>query len=136
MSTPFFTLTRLGAICLISWLAWDNWTLRIERDDIAQLRASLAQCKPALETLQAKTQWASPQCPAVVQPHQAPTATPGVQPTYPHTDNSGPSKPRGNSQAIAIPPGTDLREALRIIQREQGKEEAGAAGVNPFGPNR
>lgn len=136
MSTLFFTLTRLGTICLISWLAWDNWTLRTEHDEIIQLRASLAQCKPALETLQAKTQWASPRCPAVVQPQQAPTATPGVQQTYSPADNSGPSRPRNNSQAIAIPPGTDLREALRIIQREQSKDEAGAAGVNPFGPNR
>lgn len=53
-----------------------------------------------------------------------------VKPAVHNTDASGNSVPT----AIAVPPGTNFIEAVKLLEEEQARKQSpGSAGVNPFG---
>ena len=144
MPSPFTSLTHLSgltAVALIAWLGWSNWELRGQLEQLAQQQENLSQRLQITQSLYDKAVARPNQtdCPAAQSlPNAAKPPTPVTsldRPANPATV----SHPPETAQVIQIPPGTDLREALQIIQREQAKKmgtEPGSAGVNPFGGTR
>ena len=144
MPSPFTSpihLAGLTAVALITWLGWSNWELRSQLQQLAQQQESLSQRLQFTQSLYDKAVVRPPQtdCPAP----PVPSVTPSLPSASISAGMSGVPSPASstpeNAQLIHIPPGTDLREALQIIQREQARKmgtEPGSAGVNPFGGAR
>ncbi len=144
MPSPFTSPTHLSgltAVALIAWLGWSNWELRGQLEQLAQQQENLSQRLQITQSLYDKAVARPPQSDCLA--HQVAPATPNQPPasispilaTVPNPASSAPE----SAQMVHIPPGTDLREALQIIQREQAKKmgtEPGSAGVNPFGGTR
>ena len=109
---------------LLGLLGWDNWQVREElaqqkRENAAQASALAARPAPA------------PPPPAPECPKSALAAAPDK--VVPSGVSSTPDAPARNP-TVVMPPGTDLREALLIIQREQARQQAPATStVSPFG---
>ena len=114
---------QLGLVVLIGLIGWDNWQLR---EELAQLRQ--ARTTQAVVTPTAKSG---------VLINQRPTSPLGEAspqtPTVSTVTSEGSATPSQISAPVAIPPGTDLLEAIKIFQREQAKNDPGSAALNPFG---
>jgi len=119
---------RAGAALVISFLVWDNWQVRQELEQLRSAQpvgvagSSVAASQPPT------TPGTTVGCPVpgtTVAPN--PTAKALEIPASPQGSNGSGSAP------VQIPPTADLAEALRIIQREQAKNNPGSAGVSPFG---
>ena len=112
-----------GVAILVSVIAWDNWQVREELEQLRQERAAVQiTCKPAIQAPQYD-------CPAIPPGSAAKAAAnpPAIAPAESQVANGQ------NNATVTIPPGTDLLEAIKIIQREQAKTEPGGAAINPFG---
>jgi hypothetical protein len=114
---------------LLGLLAWDNWQMR---SDLAQLR----QVNAAQANVISARAAAPPETPRVNCPANpvATTTDKGLPTASPAADNT--SGPIHNTSTVVIPPGTNLLEALKIVQREQAKNPPpSSATVNPFSTN-
>lgn len=114
---------------LLGLLAWDNWQMR---SDLAQLRqANAAQANVISARAAAPPETPRVNCPANP---VATTTDKGLPTASPAADNT--SGPIHNTSTVVIPPGTNLLEALKIVQREQAKNPPpSSATVNPFSTN-
>ena len=114
----------VAASFLVGLLAWDNWQVREELD---QLRKATTPQTAVVS----RTPVSGNDCPAI-------TLSPPTKLTLPVPPavNCAESAPNQNTGTVQIPPGTDLLEAIKIIQREQAKSQPGSAGINPFGPSQ
>jgi len=117
----------LGTFVLVSLIAWDNWQLREELNQLRQERIKQAAPTPSPTVAQAP--------PSIAQPKDCPVNTPSVsaKATTPPTQTEATSASAQSTDVVAIPPGTSLQDALKIIQREQAKNNPGSAAMNPFG---
>jgi hypothetical protein len=106
------------SVVLVGFLAWDNWQVRNELEQLRQSETLLSDVGPPVSA-PPKACPVTPQCPA------AQWITPAIK--------GAESAPNQNTSAVQIPPGTDLLEAIKMIQREQAKSQPGSAGINPFG---
>lgn len=114
---------------LLGLLGWSNWQLRGE---LAQLQTASA-AQSALITARPAPLLALPTTPRVeCPPGPAQAAVAGVLAMAPPSADSKPVS-RLNTTAVDIPPGTNLLEAIKIIQREQAKSQPSSAAASPFG---
>ena len=116
----------LGTTVVIGFLAWDNWQVRNALDQLQTTRQqSTAVMTPTAATVAANSCPVIPKCPdeKLIIP-----ASPAVKGTAQIPDQ--------DTNTVQIPPGTDLLEAIKIIQREQAKNQPGSAAINPFGTSK
>lgn len=130
-------LAWLAAAALLGWLGWSNWALRSQLFELTLQQQNLEQ---RLLVSQQLTQQALARLSQVERPTAPTQATPDKTqgrptPANPVTTQKDSGQLSDSGPVVQIPPGTDLREAIQIIQREQAKKRA-AAGVNPFGVSK
>ena len=116
----------MAAIFIVALLAWDDWQVRKELDQLKQQQAMPI-------ALTSPSQMSPSECPAsppgTVATPAALLAAPAPEPAPVKCNCNCVQDPN----TVQIPPGTDLLGAIKIIQREQAKNEPGSAGMNPFG---
>jgi len=106
---------------LVGFLAWDNWQVR---DELDQLRKAKTPQTAVVSPIPVSRN----DCPAIAQ--SAPTKL--ALPVTPVANAAVPASSQ-NASTVQFPPGIDLLEAIKIIQREQAKTQPGSAAINPFG---
>ena len=119
----------LGTFVVVSLIAWDDWQLREELGQLRQERTAQIAAIPI------PAQTVAPVLPNTGQPKDCPVNTPNVsaKATTPPTPPKADSAAGQSTEVVAIPPGTSLPDAIKIIQREQAKTNPGSAAMNPFG---
>ncbi len=116
----------LGTTVVIGFLAWDNWQVRNALDQLQTTRP--LPTVVMTPTAAAVTANSCPVIPKCSDEKLMIPATPAVKGTAEVSDQ--------NTNTVQIPPGTDLLEAIKIIQREQAKNQPGSAAINPFGTSK
>ena len=115
----------LLATIALGFLAWDNWQVRHE---LEQLQTTKLQQTPVVMSTATAVPNICPVAPKCPDEKLAIHAAPAAKGTAQAPDQS--------ASTVQIPPGTDLLEAIKTIQREQAKTQPGSAAVNPFGTSK
>ena len=115
----------LGTTFVIGFLAWDNWQVRNALD---QLQTTRPQSTAVMTPTAAAAANSCPVIPKCSDEKLIIPASPAVKGTA--------QVPDQDTNTVQIPPGTDLLEAIKIIQREQAKNQPGSAAINPFGTSK
>jgi len=117
------------AMFTVALLAWDDWQVRDELDQLKQQQVTPIALAPP-------SQVPPSDCPvnplSIVATPTAALAAPPPEPAQVKCNCNCPQDPN----TVQIPPGTDLLGAIKIIQLEQARNEPGSAAMNPFGSTR